>query len=314
VLFPKRHKPKLGLVLNGGGARGPYQLGVYLAMEKFGLDKMIVGTSGASVGSFMSVLFLYQDPEKILKTWSMINNPVIKKDKGNKVAALANTVFKKQGFYSRDGLTNLVNSTMDLHAMCRDSAYPLFVSLAEKQADDTYKPRYIKLNGLPSKDILTILLATSAIPYVFDPVEYEGKIYVDPMKADNEPYKPLLDLNMDMLFILPVNDSHLNKSYPKDFKYDIVDFASPRMMVLPKLNMIDFSQENTDMYVSEGYQVGKLLLHYLYSQKLLHAMTKPKRNSKEKAYYSLHTLNIDNIEFATMSFKDILEDVKKGAE
>lgn len=319
MLFPKHHLPSVGLVLNGGGARGPYQIGVYMAMEKFGLNDHIIGTSGSSIGAFMSVLFLYKDPEKMISFWSKADNATVKKEKEHKLSALASALFKKEGYYSRDGLVDLINSNIDLSALVNSAPYPLYVSLAKEIKDlkgkvVSYQPEYLSLKGRSSKDILALLLATSAIPVVFDPVSFQGATYVDPMRADNEPYKPLLHLNMDMLFILPLNDSHLNKSYPKDFLYPIVDFASPKLFSLPKMNMIDFKQENANIYISEGYQVGKLLLHSLYSKGELHALTKKQKKERYKPYYSLSKLGIDNIEFATMDIKEILEDIKKGAE
>ncbi|MCI2068076.1 MAG: patatin-like phospholipase family protein [Bacilli bacterium] len=319
MLFPKHHLPSVGLVLDGGGARGPYQIGVYMAMEKYGLTEHIIGTSGSSIGAFMSVLFLYKDPEKMISFWQKADNATVKKGKEHKLSALASVLFKKEGYYSREGLVDLVNANINLAELVNSSSYPLYVSLAKEIKDAkgkvvSYLPEYLSLKGKSSEDIMTLLLATSAIPLVFDPVSYKQETYVDPMKADNEPYKPLLHLDPDMLFILPLNDSHLNKSYPKDFLYPIVDFSSPRLFSLPKLNMIDFKKENADIYISEGYQVGKLLLHSIYVKGELHALSKKQKKERYKPYYSLSKLGIDNIEFATMDVKEILNDIKKGAE
>jgi NTE family protein len=314
--FHKDTSPSIGLVLDGGGARGPYQIGVMLAMRKYGLTDKVKGLSCASIGAFDGILFLFDDGKKMVDFWERIDNDIVLTKKDNKVSALISSLTKKEGYYSRDGLIKLINSTIDLrnHLLNKQDMY---VSLAEEVKDEkgktvSYNPVYIKLNGLPSEDILKLLLATSAIPMVFDPVEYKGKTYVDPMKADNEPYKPLLGLDPDMLFVVPLNNSHFKHVYNSEFPKTIVDFASPVMMELPKLNMVDFSSGMTEKYISEGYQVGKMILDYLYRNGLLVKESKEVKNKKPKPYYSLASLGIINIEFAKMKTQDILKDMEKG--
>lgn len=315
--FKKRRLPEIGLVLDGGGARGPYQIGVYLALKKFGLAEHVIGTSGASVGAFMEVLFLYDEPEKIISFWKKIDNSIIMQAKQHKVSAITSALMNKSGFFSRENLIDLVNSTIDLKYLLNNKR-PTFISLAKQEKDesgkiDSYSSEYVKINSLPSQDILTLLLATSAIPYVFDPVSYKGHIFVDPMKADNEPYTPLMDLDPDMLFIVPLNSSHYTHFYDrKTFPKTIVDFSSPKMMALPKMNMINFSQELTDEYISEGYQIGKIIITYMKLHGLLKKEDKKEKDLLPKQYISLESMNIQNLEFKNMSIEDILEDIKKG--
>ena len=52
-------KPKVGLVLAGGGGKGAFQIGVWKALRASGLDKFITDVSGASVGALNAVLFAY---------------------------------------------------------------------------------------------------------------------------------------------------------------------------------------------------------------------------------------------------------------
>ncbi|NMD13012.1 MAG: hypothetical protein GYA77_05625 [Candidatus Cloacimonetes bacterium] len=54
---------RLGLVLSGGGAKGAYQLGVWKAMEEFGLSRLVRAVSGSSVGSLNGFMFCFSDYE-----------------------------------------------------------------------------------------------------------------------------------------------------------------------------------------------------------------------------------------------------------
>lgn len=318
AFFNKPKLPTIGLVLDGGGARGPYQIGVILAMRKYGLDKQVSCLSAASIGAFDSALFFYEDPQKMMDFWKKANNDVVLSQRENKVTALASAIVKKDGIYTREGIKDLIRSNIDLRNHFLNTP-PVFFSLAQEVKDEKgktidYKKKYIQINGLPSEDILTLMLATSAIPYVFDPVEYKGQTYVDPMKADNEPVAPLLKLNPDYIFIVPLNNSHYNHVYDKDFSKPIIDFASPMMMELPKMNMIDFSDDMKEKYISEGYQVGKMLIEYILRKKFLAYPTQEDRQKRPQPYYSLHNMGIISLEFAKMEMKDIIEDVKRGNE
>ena len=60
---------RLGLVLSGGGAKGAYQLGVWKAMDEFGLRRMVKAVSGPSVGYLNGFTFCYSDYESAEYMW-----------------------------------------------------------------------------------------------------------------------------------------------------------------------------------------------------------------------------------------------------
>ena len=153
-------------------------------------------------------------------------------------------------------------------------------------------------------------MATSAIPMVFDPVPYKGNTYVDPMMADNEPIKPLLNYDLDYVFILPLNNSHLTKTYSPSLPFDIVDFTCPQMMELKLKNMIDFDPTNQDSYISLGYFTADTLLSLLESKGLLANRLNLKKR-KELNIYSLSNLHISDIRFDIMNSEDILKLAQK---
>ena len=58
--------PKIGLVLSGGGGKGPYQVGVWKALKKVGFAEHISVISGTSIGALNAYL-LAQDKVSIEK-------------------------------------------------------------------------------------------------------------------------------------------------------------------------------------------------------------------------------------------------------
>ena len=61
---------RIGLVLDGGGGKGAYQIGVWKAMRETGIDKYIKAVSGASVGGLNAALFVQGDYEKAERIWT----------------------------------------------------------------------------------------------------------------------------------------------------------------------------------------------------------------------------------------------------
>ena len=57
----------VGLALEGGGAKGSYQAGAYMAMKKCGVR--IDAVVGTSIGSLNGALIAAHDEEKMLKLW-----------------------------------------------------------------------------------------------------------------------------------------------------------------------------------------------------------------------------------------------------
>jgi NTE family protein len=60
-----------GLVLEGGGARGAYQIGVVKALFEHGLD--FDGYVGTSIGSINAAMLAQGDFDKALELWKSIS-------------------------------------------------------------------------------------------------------------------------------------------------------------------------------------------------------------------------------------------------
>lgn len=313
-MFRAFQKPRIGIVLNGGGARGPFQIGVYIALKQHGYIDKIKAMTASSVGAFSATLFLLEDEKKMIDLWKLIDNKTVKANKDSSfIKKVSSALTKKAGYYSRDKLIDLMTDKLDLEKIYQ-TKLPIYFSLAKRVIEDekntSYKAEYIQVNNLKEDDILTLLMATSAIPMVFDPVPYKGNTYVDPMMADNEPIKPLLNYDLDYVFILPLNNSHLTKTYSPSLPFDIVDFACPQMMELKLKNMIDFDPTNQDSYISLGYFTADTLLSLLESKGLLANRLNLKKR-KELNIYSLSNLHISDIRFDIMNSEDILKLAQK---
>lgn len=69
---------KYGIVFCGGGAKGAYQIGAWKRLRELGMDKEIIGVSGASIGAMNSMLFAQGDYDVAEEVWRQTKQSDIK--------------------------------------------------------------------------------------------------------------------------------------------------------------------------------------------------------------------------------------------
>lgn len=164
------HLYKWGLVLSGGAYRGVGQIGALKAMEERGIQADVI--SGTSSGALNAVLYAQgYSPDEMYEIWM------------------------KEPF----------GKVLDFHL-------PRFGFLKNSRIGELVKPylRYDRLEDLPVKVFLSsaclndgnqrifeegelplLLAASCAVPIVFEPVEIDGRQYVDGGLVSNLPVEPL---------------------------------------------------------------------------------------------------------------------------
>lgn len=207
-------KRKMGLVLDGGGAKGAYHIGVFKALKEFNIYRDIKVISGSSVGALNACLFpIYNlnfqiveniwinetedkiftlEPNKIINSLFKTNkfnntlNTVLSSFLDDDVSLMAFINFiSSSGVFSRDGLIEIMDKylkedvikSINVYACCTNSY--------------SIKPYYFKLKNYSLNKIKKILLASSAIPILFPPENIQGESYFDGGVSDNSPINAL---------------------------------------------------------------------------------------------------------------------------
>lgn len=262
---------KIGLVLAGGGARGSYQIGAWKALRELGIDKYIKGVSGTSIGALNAVLFLQGDIEVAEKLWIGISKdkvlPTGNLDlfKRGLFITLGNrnlNFVKKympttleQGNISRAGLTEIMDKYIDFKTLLLDkrSCYATCSTVPD------LSPRYFRLNDYSEEEIRDILLATSAIPMIYESKEIEEFKYLDGGMADNVPVQPIYGEGFDIIIIIHLaKDSLVNRyKFPKSRIIEIY----PRDMTDAALTeTLDFTSSGIRKRMKQGYIDAMYLL------------------------------------------------------
>ncbi|MCR4734836.1 MAG: patatin-like phospholipase family protein [Treponema sp.] len=238
---------EIGLVLSGGGGKGAYEVGVWKALNEYGIAQKITVISGTSVGGLNAALFSMLKPEEAEKVW-LEQVPQKLKKEGQELSI------------SQDGLLQIINS-LPLK-MLQNNFPEVFVTAVRDKfslSNLFIKPKIGEgayrfcLNNRRVDEMRKYLLATSAFPVLCTPVWIDddegGHNYSDGgnelVGGDNIPIDPIID------------------NYPK-IKKIIVVYLADKEHVKRRINVKDYdSVEILELYpsiniVGDGFWEGLL--------------------------------------------------------
>lgn len=162
---------KIGLVLSGGGARGVAHLGVIKALEEMKIKPSII--SGTSAGAIFGSLYASGlSPDNILKI-----------AQESEFFNITDILFMKQGFFAMKSFEKVYKQTFPTDSF-NDLQIPMYIAATDIIKGETH---YFN-TGTLSKAIM----ASSAIPIVFEPIHYINSVFVDGGVLNNFPIEPLI--------------------------------------------------------------------------------------------------------------------------
>jgi len=280
----------IGLVFSGGGGKGPYQIGVWKYLCEVGLDKRIGAVSGTSIGAFNAALFVAGDlatvedmwrnispsdvltPKRItpasLVSWStfaagLLATPLLDPIgiiSTATVLSLANTatnMLTKQGsVFTQKGIKNKIHIGVNEKKL-RSADIPCYATCLRLGVPP--KAERFDLRNYSFDEVVTILLASEAIPGAFEPVSFNGSKYCDggfTKYGDNVPVAPVYDEGMKKILVvhLSADDPTDTSKYPNAKVYDL--FPSEDLGNIIKGTM-DFSGESASKRIDLGYNDAK---------------------------------------------------------
>ncbi len=157
---------KIGLALSGGGARGVAHAGVLKALEE--MDVHCACLSGTSAGSIVAALYAYgYSPDEIFS--------IVKKVS---VFRSVRPAWAWSGLLTMEGLRDLLMEYMPENSFSK-LKMPLIIAATDIRRGAIH---YFK-----EGDLIPAILASCTIPVVFNPLPYNGGLYVDGGLLDNLP-------------------------------------------------------------------------------------------------------------------------------
>jgi len=191
----------LGLVLEGGGAKGSYEIGACKALNELGIE--IDGVVGTSIGAVNGAMLVQGDLKKAYELWYDINpSDVLDVNDGDfkklmsmniKTKDLTNLagklvkVIRNKGFDTQN-IRNLLEKYID-EKRIRESRMDfgiVTVSLTDKKPMELFK------EDIPEGKITDYIMASAYHP-AFKLEEVDGKLFIDGSFHDNLPIRLLYE-------------------------------------------------------------------------------------------------------------------------
>ena len=256
---------KYGLVLDGGGARGAYQIGAWKALKEAGVK--ISAVAGTSVGALNGALICMDDLEKAEKIWSEMEfSRVMSVDddwmrqffqgeqKLGDILAELGRVFRDGGVDAAP-LRKLIHENVDEEKIrgCGKEFFIVTFSLTDM------KELELSVSDIPEGRLEDFLLASAyLVGFKNEPME-DGKRYIDGGIFNNVPADVLVEKGYTDLIEIriygPGREPRVN--LPEDGEmYQI----GPRVKLG---SIIEFDRERSRQNMKIGYYDAKRMLYGL---------------------------------------------------
>ena len=292
---PTNARPKVGLVLSGGGAKGAAHIGVLKYIEEAGIPiDYIAGTSMGSIVGGMYALGYSSDEildiissvdwdrlisnnverkkisffEKSVKNTQIITVPFSVKIDEEKLQSKSFRNSLPNGLVSGDNLINLFNSLSVGYSdfMSFDELPIPFICIATNMISG-------EADILDKGEFTKSLRASMAIPILFDPIEMDEKLYVDGGLTSNFPVEQCRAMGADYIIgvsMSPGLEENTEKlssilSQVKQLKEIITDKDFDRyhqqcdIFISPDLKgvgMLSFNAESVARVTQSGYEAA----------------------------------------------------------
>ena len=258
-----------GIVLEGGGARGSYQIGAWKALREVGIK--IRGIAGASVGALNGALICMDDLEKAEEIWENIRysqvidvdddviETVKKLDLKSldlvKVAEDAKKILKDKGL-DITPLKSLIESVVDEDKI-RSSDRELYLTTYSVTDRELL---VLNAKDIPDGEIGDMLLASAYFP-AFRNDKLGGKRYLDGGGWNNVPINILLEHDYKDILVIRIYglgyDSERTTEIPKDVH---VTHIAPRQDLG---GILEFDRTRARKNMTLGYYDAKRVLYGL---------------------------------------------------
>ncbi len=260
----EQKKPKIGLVLSGGGAKGLAHIGALKEIEKAGIKiDYIGGTSmGAIIGGLYAAGYTADELDSIFRdvnTDALIQDNIPRKNKTfyekyNDEVYVVTLPFQKmrvavpkglsKGLYNYNLLSRLTHKYR--HENDFNKLKIPFVCIATNV--ETGKEVVFREGSLP-----LAITASGAFPSLFSPVEIYGSYYIDGGVTNNYPVEEVRKMGADVIIGVDVQDGLKNINQ--------INGAAGVLVQISNFQMVERMRQKiaeTDVYIKpniEGYSV-----------------------------------------------------------
>lgn len=262
------------IALEGGGAKGAYEVGVWQALEEAGIKYNAV--SGTSVGALNGAMMVMRDLEGAVRAWKDIRLSDVIDLEGDQEENLHKVL---NGEVDLRDIQELIPQALDIIRNRGLDVAPLRAWVHEvadekkiKESDVEFfvstvsltdkKGLEVKVNDLPEDEICDMLLASAYHPS-FRLEKLGGKYYADGGFVDTLPLHVLVENGYKDIIAVRIPGHGIERRFriPEDVNITLISTNSDLGGVLN----FDAEQSRRDMLI--GYLDAKRVLYGLYGEK-----------------------------------------------
>lgn len=262
------------IALEGGGAKGAYEVGVWQALEEAGIKYNAV--SGTSVGALNGAMMVMRDLEGAVRAWKDIRLSDVIDLEGDQEENLHKVL---NGDVDLRDIQELIPQALDIIRNRGLDVAPLRAWVHEvadekkiKESDVEFfvstvsltdkKGLEVKVNDLPEDEICDMLLASAYHPS-FRLEKLGGKYYADGGFVDTLPLHVLVENGYKDIIAVRIPGHGIERRFriPEDVNITLISTNSDLGGVLN----FDAEQSRRDMLI--GYLDAKRVLYGLYGEK-----------------------------------------------
>lgn len=246
----------LGLTLEGGGAKGSYQIGAWKAFRELGIE--FQGITGTSVGALNGALMVQDDFDVAYEIWSnitptavmkiddkiyeMISDYQLTSNNINIIFEQIRRVIKDFGINTKP-LEELVERTVRERKIRSSSKDFGIVTVCLTD----FKPLELFKEEIPVGKMADYLIASSYLP-IFKSRKLDGKVFLDGGFYNNLPLNMLYDKGYrEIVAVRLLGRGRVRKVEYEDLN---VRYISPSRDLG---NMLDFTKERARYNIKLGY-------------------------------------------------------------
>ncbi len=193
--------PKIGIVLAGGGSRGPYELGCLKAIEDFFGRESIKCISASSIGVLNAYAFGVNQTDTLMQEWKNID-----------VTNAGRFIFS---------YPSIPDMVAKIRAIIPDKVMLPFEMFGTVWNFTDRKVEYIPFHELNAPLMRDYMCAALAVPIFNKGVRLNGRTLLDGAALDNIPVYPLVNRDLDYIFVIYF-DGHSYMFENEDFDKKVI--------------------------------------------------------------------------------------------
>lgn len=295
----------IGLVLQGGGARGAYQIGAYYALKKAHIK--FNGVCGTSIGAFNAALIASGKEKELLKFWLNVSIGEIlgfnKEYVRKKIEHEYDLSYLKLGFKNLiniiksrgidiSGLEHILEEHLDEETLLKNKIDFGICTIRLKDL----KPMYIFKNEMKKGKMKDYILASCYLPFFKMEKKVDNHYYLDGGFYDNTPINMLIEKGYKKIYVVELNPLlNINRKPKKEI--EIVKITPKRSLGGTIIYNPESIKENIKMGYYDTLRVIKKLDGDEYCFKKIPnfvydiLVKKIEKKLKQRVYSFFHTTN-----------------------